>query len=117
MSGVILRGEALKLVNRPGGYVTKTVVEEHEDALGKKKKTHKHMISREKVRGSDYVVFNCPGCNKRNKRCIYEAKGRAGNSLSFKCNQCYREIEVAPPAPQNKIIRPGLVDPNGRVIG
>jgi hypothetical protein len=104
MPGIILRGQALKIVNKGGGRITKTVVDETVDPMNNKTiKTHKHMQSRERVKGSDYIVFDCPACGKRNKRCAYEVKGRVGNSLSLKCNKCYREIEVAPPAPVNTV--------------
>jgi hypothetical protein len=126
MSGVILRGQALKVVNKGGGFTTRTVKDEVEDPItGKKTKVHKHQVSRSKLPGSDYIVFNCPACGQRNKRCAYEVKGRAGNALSFKCNKCYREIEVAPPLKPNTIIMgtepaarasSSLVGPDGRPL-
>jgi len=105
MPGVILQATALKVVNKGGGYVTKTVVEETEDKLGRKSRSHKHLRSRERAKGSDYIVFNCPGCGTRNKRSIYDVKGRAGDSLSFTCHGCYKEIEVARPK-EIKILGP-----------
>jgi transcription elongation factor Elf1 len=98
MSGVILLGKALKIVNKGGGRVTKTTMETFKDQLGKEFKKHRHYQSRERVKGSDYIVFNCPGCGQRNKQCAYQVKGRSGNSLSFRCNKCQREIEVAAPS-------------------
>jgi len=80
-------------------------------------------------KGTDYVVFKCPAprCGKRNKRPVYEAKAQTKDGrLSFKCNGCYREIEVQRPIQNIQIpepmiegqIRPGtLFDPNGRPIG
>lgn len=95
MSGIILQGQALKIVNRGGGRKCKT------EKLGN------HMFRMHigpKEKGTDYIVFNCPGCGQRNKQSAYQVKGRAGNSLSFKCHRCYREIEVAAPLPENMII-------------
>ena len=126
MSGVVLLGKALKIVNKGGGKVTKTVMETFKDQLGNEFKKHRHYQSRERVKGSDYIVFNCPGCGQRNKQCAYQVKARAGNSLSFKCNKCYREIEIAPPsmpitiatmdaAPPTNV--KGLLGPNGQPLG
>ena len=97
MPGIILQCTALKIVNKGGGHVTKTVVEEKENKLGIKLRTHRHFRSNKKMPGSDYVVFECPGCGTRNKRSIYDVKGRAGDSLSFVCHGCYKEIEVSRP--------------------
>ena len=123
MTGVILQGQALKVVNRGGGYITKTEVREEKLPGGKVVRSHKHLQSGEKAKGSDYIVFKCPGCGARNKRCAYEVKGSAGSALSFKCNKCYREIEVAPPRPDKVIItgsevlgQSSLLGPDGRPI-
>jgi DNA-directed RNA polymerase subunit M/transcription elongation factor TFIIS len=127
MPGIVVRGKALKIVNKGGGRVTKTVVNKVVNPVtNKEERSHQHMVSRERVPGSDYVVFNCPSCGQRNKRCLYEMKGRAGMSLSFKCHRCYNEVEVAPPDKPNTIImgtadpmiqRSPLVGPDGRALG
>ena len=52
-----------------------------------------------KVEGSDYVVFNCPACGQRNKKCISQAREMRKEDLALflKCNHCVRVIEVTPP--------------------
>jgi hypothetical protein len=114
MSGIILQGKAIKVVNKGGGCKCTT-----ENIGGGKRQ----IVMGPKTKGTDYVVFNCPGCNARNKRSVYDCKGRAGNSLSFKCNRCLREIEVSAPTTTNIILDPnssaqssGLVGPNGGPI-
>ena len=97
MPGIILQGTALKVVNKGGGFPTKTVVDITKDELGAEHRSHRHLQSRNRIKGSDYVIFMCPGCGKRNKQSVYQMKGRAGQSLSFKCNKCCREIELTPP--------------------
>jgi predicted RNA-binding Zn-ribbon protein involved in translation (DUF1610 family) len=104
MSGVILQGKSLKIVNKGGGFATKTVVQTEKDELGKERTFHRHYQSSKRLAGSDYVVFNCPGCGKRNKRSMYDAKASAGTAISFNCNGCLREIEVAAPVSPNTII-------------
>jgi predicted RNA-binding Zn-ribbon protein involved in translation (DUF1610 family) len=114
MTGIILQGKSLKIVNKGGGRKCTT-----ENLGGGRRRTQYGP----KTKGTDYVVFDCPGCGKRNKQSAYKCKGRAGNSLSFKCNKCYREIEVAAPI-ESKIIldanspaqKAGLVGPDGRPI-
>jgi len=51
-----------------------------------------------RVKGSDYVVFKCPGCHRRNNQCVVNALyPMSDGSLVFRCNQfgCGREIEVS----------------------
>jgi len=125
MSGVILQGKALKIVNKGGGFPTKTVMETFKNELGVEYKKHRHYRSRERVKGSDYIVFNCPGCDQRNKQSAYECKGRAGESLSFRCNKCGREIELHAPVQVPVVITDpnvathrvgGLVGPSGQPL-
>ena len=121
MSGVVLSAVAERVVNKGGGFATKTVVDEIKDPIGGKiKRTHRHLRSRQRLPGTDYVVFKCPGCGTRNKRSMYDAKGQAGQSLSFKCHHCYREIEVARPPSLTFGVAPpaqhSLVGPDGRPL-
>lgn len=88
MTGIILGGQALKVVNKGGGRKCRT------QNIGGGQRV---IYTGPKEMGTDYIVFNCPGCDSRNKQSVYQCKGRAGNSLSFKCNRCRREIEVSPP--------------------
>ena len=102
MTGIILQTNAVKIDNRGGGFPTKMLRQEIDlpGPLPRKKTITRRMVSAKRLPGSDYVVFNCPapGCGKRNRRSIYEAKGQTkDNRLSFKCNKCYREVEVQKP--------------------
>ena len=133
MPGIIFQTNAVKVVNKGGGYPTKTFKEEISlGPLDPKKVIHRHMISTKKEKGTEYVVFHCPApdCHKRNRRSVYEAKAQTQDGrLSFKCNKCYREIEVQRPMsqiekpvpvpiPDARGFRPGtLLGPNGRPIG
>lgn len=122
MSEIVLRTKALKIVNKGSGIVTKTIVESNPDPItGKPIKTHRHVQSREPMPASDYVVFNCESCGKRNRRCVYDSKGRSGVSLHFRCNGCLTENEVAPPVSGNSLsISPSessfLVGADGRPL-
>ncbi len=115
MSGIVLRGKALKVVNKGGGRKCRT-----EKMGGGIERSFTGKLEK----GTDYIVFNCPGCGQRNKRSAYEAKGASGESISFKCHGCYREIEVAKPQSTPIILDPnspaisksGLVGPDGRPI-
>ena len=107
MSGLVFQTHALEVKNMGGGFPTKTFIREVEvesgDALvpkTEKKKVRQRMISTKRVPGSDYVIFNCPvpKCGKRNKKSVYEAKGRTQDGrLVFKCHSCRNEIEVQRP--------------------
>ena len=117
MTGIILQGQALAIVNKGGGRKCRT------EKIGGGKS---RMLIGPKEKGTDYIVFNCPApdCGARNKRSAYECKGRSGNSLSFKCNKCYREIEVAHPLNTRIILDPnsaaqssGILGPDGRPVG
>lgn len=134
MPGIVLQTCALKIVNKGGGYPTKTVKESIPAnpnlCFSKERHYHKHMISVKHVKGTDYVVFNCPApdCGARNKKSVYEAKGQtASGQLAFICHKCHREIEVQRPISHvstpdpilnNEGLRPGtLIGPNGKPIG
>lgn len=63
----------------------------------------------ERVTGSDYAVFKCPGCLKRNNQCVVNCLYQMDDGvLVFRCNQgCGREIEVRKPqaeAPEQTLI-------------
>jgi transcription elongation factor Elf1 len=102
MPGLVFQTTAVKVINNGGGYPTKTITQEIEiGPLKEKKKIRRRMISAKRVKGSDYIVFNCPRCNKRNKKCVYDAKGQTEDGrLSFKCHSCYSEVEVQRPMSQ-----------------
>ena len=60
-------------------------------------------------KGSDYVVFKCPGCHRRNNQCVVNCLYQMDDGmLVFRCNQgCGREIEVSKPqakAPEETLI-------------
>lgn len=134
MPGIVLQANAVKIVNRGGGYPTKTVKEtipaDPNVFFIKEKHFHKHMVSTKHIKGTDYVIFYCPApdCHARNKKSVYEAKGQTSDGrLSFKCHKCYREVEVQRPmaniaSPDPLInpdrLRPGtILGPNGRPVG
>jgi hypothetical protein len=131
MSGITLRTQAIKVTNKGGGHKTSTVVEETKTELGKVIRKHKHYETKDRVPGTDYVTFKCPGCGKRNKQSMYELKGKMEDDLVFQCNGCLRDILVARPTEAIKLITVpdagmvdgrgnihahGLVGPNGRPV-
>jgi hypothetical protein len=114
MSGIILQTTAIAIVNKGGGHQTKTQIHEWKDELNGVHHQKERKITKEKVPGCDYVVFKCPwdDCRQRNKQSMYRVKGVVGNSLSFSCNKCRREIEVSKPAPKpQNIVVPGINTP------
>ena len=47
---------------------------------------------------SDYVVFCCPLCGKRNKQCVIEARYRTAEmAYGYTCNKCCAQVEVKRP--------------------
>jgi hypothetical protein len=135
MPGIILQTNAVDVVNKGGGFPTKTFRKEiFVGPLKRKRVVSQKMVSTKKMPGTDYVVFNCPapGCGQRNKKSVYEAKAQtADGRLSFKCSHCYREIEVQRPMSQllsekdkpqtsSRIVNPGnsglLVGSDGKPI-
>jgi hypothetical protein len=131
MSGIILKTTAIKIVNKGGGFKTKMKKDVVKDAMGHEHTYTHQVISANRIKGTDYVVFNCPapGCGKRNKKSMYEAKAvTKDKELSFICYNCRREIEVAKPKPKpaavDLITSPdiqapkysGLLGPDGRPI-
>jgi predicted RNA-binding Zn-ribbon protein involved in translation (DUF1610 family) len=99
---------ALKIVNKGGGYKGKSKYEIHEEEItlpgsdGKPIKRMEKVLERkryeEKTTGSDYIVFNCPNCGARNKRCAYDAKVQdKGSVLEFRCHKCRYLVDVKRP--------------------
>jgi hypothetical protein len=114
MTGIILQTRAIKIENRGPCLVSKEI------NLGNG--WHKNLPP-EKHTGTDYIVFNCPKCGRRNKQSMYDSKGAAGDSVSFKCKMCRIEVEVARPVPAHLIVssnaptqKSGLVDAAGRSL-
>lgn len=108
MSTLRVRAFAEKVVNKGGGIkgINKVVVKEMEiktkDKDGKDVSFNQPYTERVhedvKTTGSDYVVFICPKCGKRNKRCAYDAKTEdKGKYLLFRCNSCLIDVEVSRP--------------------
>jgi len=130
MPGIIFQTQAIKVVNSGGGYKERTIRKVHKDALGRETVEKIHQRSAKRQTGTDYVVFKCPapGCGKRNKKSMYEAKAITGEAVSFICYACRREIEVDRPKPKiqvaSDIVVPevekpkhvGLLGPDGRPI-
>jgi hypothetical protein len=51
-----------------------------------------------KATGTDYVTFECPGCKKRNRCSMYDAKFTTPDKrIAFACKHCYSVVEVALP--------------------
>jgi hypothetical protein len=114
MSDIRVQAFAEKVVNKGGGWkgkkewrVTKEVIQ------GKEEDVHEQVYVEVKTSGSDYIVYNCPVCQKRNKRCAYDAKVEdEGNVLVFRCNGCLRMVEVKRPInltipSENMVLTPG----------
>lgn len=117
MSDLVFQTKAVKVVNKGGGHITKTIKEERKTPTGRILSRHRHIESIDRIAGSDYVVFNCKRCGARNKRCVYEVKAStADGALSFKCNRCRTENEVSRPHPG--IIVPGQIEkkPAGGIV-
>jgi hypothetical protein len=78
MTQLVLQTQAIK-INKKHGFIS--------PQTGKR------------VKGSDYVVFKCPDCLKRNNQCVVNALYQLDDGvLVFRCNQgCGREIEVSKP--------------------
>lgn len=133
MSELRVQTHAIKVVNKGGGIkgINKLVVKEMEVKTKDKdgndvtfKQPYAERVHEDvPTTGSDYVVFKCPKCEGRNKRCAYDAKPEdKGKYLVFKCNKCRIDVEVSRPisvsmgdfaaAKQNS----GLVGPDGKSI-
>ena len=83
MPGIVLQTNAEKIVNREGGYPTKTFREKIEAGPLRSKVIKKRMVSTIKAKGTDYVVFQCPACGKRNRRSMYDAKWSVDNNICY----------------------------------
>lgn len=127
MADIRLQTHAIKVVNKGGGWKGKTeIVEEEKEqpssgeggaVVMQKVKVQKKVYKEIRTSGSDYIVFNCPACGERNKRCAYDAivesapkdkpivlpdmRKQMGpdkeSVLAFRCHKCYRMIEVKKP--------------------
>ena len=134
MPGIVLQTNAVKVVNKGGGFPTKMFREEVQTGINRKHTFTRRMVSTIKNPGTDYVVFVCPApdCGSRNRKSVYEAKGQTKDGrLSFKCHKCYREVEVQKPmdhilsaqrtleaVKKSPTFRPGtILSPDGRPIG
>lgn len=103
MSGIILQTTATKIVNKGGGYLTRT-----ERAGG----FETYRRSKDRRIGSDYAVFDCPACGARNKKNVHQAIRKvADDILAFRCWSCRREVEVRRSA--IAIAAPRIVGPRG----
>ncbi len=96
MSRLILRVTADAVVNKGGGIKDRKIRDLPDNKI---------KFQRKKDTGSDYVVFHCPRCGKRQKRCVWDCKYTTDSGeLIFGCNQgCDIDIEVAhPPKKEDK---------------
>jgi transcription elongation factor Elf1 len=97
MSELILTTTALKVVNKGGGRLTKTIVREVKNVFGVAHREHVHAKTKTRKPGADYVVFNCPACLTRNKQWAGGALQKTGEDITFKCTHCRRQIVVNRP--------------------
>ena len=106
MSELVLQTRALEIENKGGGKFRKIVREEVKDPFGRK--GYRMRENTYKAAGSDYAVWNCPRCGKRNRQSMYQACGPVGDTVLFRCNStgCRQQCEVARPRPA--IIVPGI---------
>jgi hypothetical protein len=106
MSELVLSARAIEIQNNGGGKFSKIVREYSKDEFGRKR--YRLRQDTLKSTGSDYVVFECPRCGKRNNQSMYQAVGPVGDTVLFRCNAtgCRQKVEVAKPRPP--IIIPGI---------
>jgi len=119
--GITVLTHALKVVRKPGGFPTKTVKEVISIPGARKIFSRTRMRAKERQPGSDYTIFNCPLCNKRNSACVYAAKEKSQDGrLVFRCNGCYSDVAVQRPIgdiKQDSEARPPvLLGPDGKQI-
>lgn len=76
-----------------------------------------------KATGTDYIVFHCQKCNKRNKQVAYNAKTEdKGSVLVFRCNGCRmlnevkRPIDLTTSDEQLVHLPTGILNAQGKVI-
>lgn len=106
MTRLVLHTTALKITNSGGGYVDRMEKEESEAGFVKR------IMKRYKVKGSEYMTFICPKCERRQKRVAYDVIYlRENGDVVFHCNQfgCDAEVEVSRPPkaeeiPESKLI-------------
>jgi transcription elongation factor Elf1 len=99
MSNIRVQAYAEKIVNKGGGMKGQKVWKTHKETInGKEEEVHYQERVEIKTTGSDYIVFNCPACSKRNNRVAYDAKVEEdGKVLVFRCNKCLTMVEVKRP--------------------
>jgi hypothetical protein len=107
VSGIILSTKAIGTATRTAYFKYFTHKEVVKNDLGIEKTVRTRMQQR--VPECQSVIFICParGCGKKNNQSILNARAAAGDTLSFNCCRCGREIEVSKPAPE----RPGIIVP------
>jgi hypothetical protein len=77
MSGIVLRTHAVAVVNKGGGIPTKMFDRKITDQLGiTVREVREKREARKRVKGSDYIVFKCPGCGQRNRKSMYDSIGQ-----------------------------------------
>jgi predicted RNA-binding Zn-ribbon protein involved in translation (DUF1610 family) len=102
MSKIIRQATALKITNKGGGTMRRLVPTEGDGT--------KVDVMEKRDTGSDYVVFLCPNCGRRNKMCVFESENYhdvRNDRIPFKCKICRTLTEVTRPAETRRIIIPG----------
>jgi hypothetical protein len=141
MSEIRVQTNADKIVNKGGGIKSGSTWEPLTDEV-KREETRRSMVkiigedgrptmqcwrklrTEQKTTGTDYIVFHCQKCGKRNKQSAYDAKDTEdkGSILVFRCNGCRILNEVKRPiglaTPDESLIRlsGGLLDSQGKVV-
>ena len=91
--GIVLQAKATKVTNKRGGVF-------HVPGNKIKEDGNRHHLYLKRDTGSDYVHFECPKCQHRNKMSMYEAENyipATENRIPFKCKMCRIIVEVEPP--------------------
>jgi hypothetical protein len=99
MSDIRVSTYADKIINYgPGWKSQKEWRTTKEMVQGKEEDVHELVRVEKYTKGSDYIVFICPVCEKRNKQVVYNAsQEEEGRILVFRCNGCLRHVEVKRP--------------------
>jgi DNA-directed RNA polymerase subunit M/transcription elongation factor TFIIS len=111
MSGIVLRTQADGVGHRNAYVRYFKHKEKVKDQYGIERTVSTRM--QQDMPACETVIFKCPApkCGAKNEQSVLRSKGAAGESLSFECRKCGREIEVSKPAEQPKIIVPGIEKP------
>ncbi len=83
---IVLQTRALKAINK-GGFDRTTTTR-------RGRSIYQHTV---KAVSKGYVVFNCPGCGRRNKRPVAAAERSNKEMIAFRCHGCRNTVEIFGP--------------------